>query len=88
MHGDPPQPDNSLPLRGRRRTSAAAPDATTLPRFPTIQAWLILGHAEMPTIIMPAVPGIPWPTEDDLHLAEDPYYVLLSRVLHGLRHLP
>lgn len=29
-----------------------------------------------------------WPDEDDLALAEDPHYVLLSRVLHGLRHLP
>lgn len=29
-----------------------------------------------------------WPTTDDLAMAEEPYYVLLSRVLHGLRHLP
>ncbi len=29
-----------------------------------------------------------WPTVNDLELAEEPYYVLLSRVLRGLHHLP
>jgi hypothetical protein len=87
VHGAPPPADDPLPPRDRRGTPAVDPDATTLPRFPTIQAWLILGNANVPTIIMPAVPGIQWPTVEDLRLAEDPYYVLLARVLHGLRHL-
>jgi hypothetical protein len=33
-------------------------------------------------------PAPQWPTADDLAAAEEPRYVLLSRVLHGLRHLP
>ncbi|WP_439382158.1 hypothetical protein [Amycolatopsis lexingtonensis] len=28
-----------------------------------------------------------WPTADDLAVVEHPYFVFLSRVLHGLRHL-
>jgi hypothetical protein len=33
-------------------------------------------------------PSPRWPTADDLAMAEEPHYVLLSRVLHGLRRLP
>jgi hypothetical protein len=35
-----------------------------------------------------ATAGPRWPSAGDLVLAEQPHHVLLSRVIHGLRHLP
>ena len=64
--------------RRRRMSSRLQRPPDSLP--PSTFSWFAAGRS--------ATKAIRWPTEDDLRLLNDPYYVLLNRVLDGLRRLP